>query len=186
MLLTAIIEEADLLVPNEVSLSDKVMQLNSINQDFFNVVKIPEFDGFISVKDQEDYQLSPYVRNKNIDLVFCGVVKYKELSQNTTNPLQNTFIFNDVTKKISLFPAPYQSGLRGTVRHHTMATANFTQAYIGVSPDAPEEYHWTYIPALAAFLAHTQDDGIKASNYENQYKAAWNVAAQNYAKEVTL
>lgn len=185
MLLTEIIAESDLLVPNEVSLSDKLIQLNSINQDFFNVVKIPEFDGFTSVKDQEEYQLGIYVRNKNIDLVFCGVVKYKELSSNTTNPLQNTFIFNDSTKKITLFPAPYQSGLRGIVRHHTMATANFTQAYIGVSPDAPEEYHWTYIPALASFLASTQDDAVKANNYENQYKSAWNVAAQNYAKEVT-
>ncbi|MNW68877.1 hypothetical protein D3C74_477610 [compost metagenome] len=61
-----------------------------------------------------------------------------------------------------------------------IATTTFTTANLINVPDAPEEYHWTYIPALAAYLANTQDDGVKAANYENQYKSAWNVAAQNY------
>lgn len=180
MLLTEIIDEADLLVPNEIGISDKVLQLNSINQDFFNIVKIPEMDGFVSIKDQEQYTLGIYVRKRNIDLVFCGVIKYHELTPNITNPLQNTYVFSDSTHEISLYPPPYKTGLRGFVRSHTIATANFTQAYIGVSPDAPEEYHWTYIPALASFLANAMDDSGKSATYENQYLAAWQQAATQY------
>nr|WP_256703276.1 hypothetical protein [Paenibacillus peoriae] len=68
------------------------------------------------------------------------------------------------------------------MRYSRIGTTTYTSSNLTIEPDAPLEYQWTYIPALAAYIAHSQDDAVKASNYENQYKAAWNVAAQNYQK----
>lgn len=183
--INVIIAEADLLVPNDVPVVNKVVALNSLNHDFFNVVKIPQMTYFVATKNEPKYILLSEIRLKNIKLVHVGVVKYHELNAETPNPLQNTFAFDDRFQTLALYPAPYQDGLTGSVRYDRIATTTFVSSNLNVSPDIPEEYQWTLIPALAAYIANTQDDGIKASNYENQYKSAWNVAAQNYAKEVT-
>lgn len=185
MQISSIINEADILVPNEVSTADKVIVLTALNQDFFNVVKIPRVYSFTPIKNQSSYPLPSEVRLKNIDLVMCGVVKYKELLPTVPNPMLNTFTFDDSNFQITFRPAPYQESLQALVRYSRIGTATFNTNNLNAIPDAPEEYHWTYVLGLASYLANTQDDGIKASNYENQYKAAWNVAAQNYAKEVT-
>ena len=185
MINSEIINEADLLVPNEVPLADKIIVLNSLNHDFFNVVKIPRTTSFVPVKDNDMYTLSSEVRLKNIDLVMCGVVKYKELLPTAPNPMQNTFTYDDSTYKLTLRPAPYQNGLQSLVRYSRIATTTFSAVNLNVSPDMPEEYHYSLVLGLASYLAQTQDDAVKASNYENQYKVMWNVAAQNYAKEVT-
>ena len=180
-----IIAEADVLVPNDVPVADKVVALNGFNQDFFNVVKIPKIVTFSPVKDQRGYQINNSVTAKNIDFVMAGVVKYHELNSETPHPMQNTYYYINETNTLNLLPSPYQDGLEGFIRYKQIATTTFTIGNLEKSPDAPLEYHWTFIVALASFLANTQDDAIKASNYENQYKAAWNVAAQNYTKEVT-
>lgn len=185
MIIQTIINEADILVPNEVSLADKISALNGFHQDFFNVVKIPEVTIFNSVVNQSSYALGLGVWQKNVHLVQCGVVKYKELNENTTNPLQNTYFFDDSTHTVHLLPAPYQTGLTGFVRYYRRTSNSFGTSNLGAIPDFPEEYHWTLVVALASYIANTQDDAVKASNYENQYKSAWNVAAQEYAKEVT-
>lgn len=183
--LNDIIGEAGVLVPNDVNIIDQVVFLNSLNQDFFNVVKIPKIVTFEPIMDKESYQINNQVRQKNIDLVMCGVVKYSELNPDVPNPLQNTYSFDDETYVLSLYPSPYQNGLRGTIRYSRLSTTTFTSSNLTSTPDAPEEYHYSFVLGLASFLANTQDDMIKASNYENQYKSMWNVAAQNYAKEVT-
>lgn len=185
MQLSSIINEADILVPNEVETTDKVIVLTALNQDFFNVVKIPRTTPFTPVKDQVTYSLPSEVRLKNIDLVMCGVVKYKELVPSVANPMQNTFTYDDSTYQLTLRPAPYGTGLQGLVRYNRIATTTFSAGNLNSVPDSPEEYHYSLVLGLASYLAQTQDDAVKASNYENQYKAMWNVAAQNYAKEVT-
>ncbi|MBA9088643.1 hypothetical protein FHR92_005161 [Fontibacillus solani] len=177
-----IIGEADLLVPNEVPAVDKLLWINAINNDFFNVVKIPKFARFLCVASQQDYILPNDVRAKNIDLLMIGLFRYQSLESETVTPTQNAYSFDDVTHKLSVYPPPYSSDLQGTLRYMSIATTTFTSSNLLLPPDSPEEYHWTYIPALAAYLANTQDDGVKASNYENQYKSAWNVAAQNYQR----
>lgn len=177
-----IITEADILVPNDVQTADKVVALNGFNQDFFNVVKIPRVISFAPVIDQSDYILSAEVRLKNIDLVSVGVIRYRELLPSTANPLQNTLTFDDSSHVLTLRPAPYASDLQGLIRYARIATTTFTADNLSSAPDAPEEYHWSFIPALASYLANTQDDAIKAANYEVQYKAAWNVAAQAYSE----
>ena len=180
-----IMNEADIIVPNEVNIADKVIVLTALNQDFFNVVKIPRTAPFTPVKDQSTYALPSEVRLKNINLVMCGVIKYRELLPSATNPMQNTFTYDDSTNVIMLRPAPYGTGLQGLVRYNRIATTTFSTSNLNAVPDSPEEYHYSLVLGLASYLAQTQDDAAKASNYENQYKAMWNVAAQNYAKEVT-
>ncbi|MFB5761027.1 phage adaptor protein [Paenibacillus medicaginis] len=179
MNISEIIAEADLLVPNDAPQADKVVWLNAINQDFFNVVKIPKIARFACVVAQSDYALPADVRSKNIDLVLIGMSSYKNLNRDDITPAQNAYSFADDTKTLSLYPAPY-TNLQGFLRYRRIATTNFTAGNLGAVPDAPDEYHWTYIPALAAFIANSQDDSVKAGNYEAQYKGAWNVASQNY------
>lgn len=178
--LQQIIDEASTLVPNEVLVADQVIWLNAINQDFFNVVKIPKVAYFTTVKGQTDYVLPNNVQERNIDLVTVGVLTYQSLYENDVKPLQNQFGFDDDTHTLSLNPAPYQSGLRGLVRYRRIATTTFTSSNLNAVPDIPEEWQWTMIPALASYLANTQDDSVKASNYEQQYRNAWNSAALNY------
>lgn len=174
-----IISEANMLVPNDVPVADKVIWLNALNQDFFNVVKIPKIAKFDCKAGQEEYVLLADVRQKNIDLVMIGMFPYKSLDRDDVTPAQNAYAFDDTSKTLSLFPAPY-GNLKGFLRYQRIATTPFTASTLTAVPDAPEEYHWTFIPALSSMLANSQDDMTKAANYENQYKAAWNVAAQNY------
>ena len=179
--LQSIINEADLLVPNEVPLADKIVILNALNQDFFNVVKIPRVLPLTPVKDQATYTISTEVRLKNIDLVMVGIIKYKELLPGTTSPIQNTYTFDDSTHILTLRPAPYATGLQGVLRYSRIATTTFVSGNLNAVPDAPEEYHFTYYVGLAAYLANAMDDPGKAANYEAEYKSVWQQAAQQYA-----
>lgn len=178
-----IITEADILVPNVLSTADKVSQLNAINNDFFTVVKIPKLARFVGIQGQIDYVLPNDVRAKNVDLVKCGLLQYRDLQTDGVLPVHNNYSFDDSSHILTLSPAPYQNGLQGICRYHWIATTTFTNSSLNAYPDAPAEYHWTYVPALAAWMANTQDDGVKAAILADQYKAAWNVAAQNYRKE---
>ncbi|KQY87080.1 hypothetical protein ASD24_26760 [Paenibacillus sp. Root52] len=174
-----IISEANMLVPNDVPVADKVIWLNALNQDFFNVVKIPKITKFECSSGREDYTLPADVRQKNIDLVMIGMFPYMSLDRDEVTPAQNAYAFDDTTKTLSLFPAPY-SNLKGFLRYRRIATTTFLSSTLTAVPDAPEEYHWTFIPALASMLANSQDDTAKAAHYTNEYRAAWNTAAQNY------
>lgn len=178
--LQQIITEADILAPNGVGTADKVLQLNAINGDFFNVVKIPATHRFAGDVAQTDYTLPAAVREKNIDLVQIGLLTYRNLQREAVAPTDITFSFDDASHTLTLSPAPYQSGLQGIVRYHRIATTTFTSDNLAASPDAPEEYHWSFVLGLAAKLAAAEDDAAKAANYEAEKLAAWNTAAQNY------
>lgn len=180
--LQQIIDEADILVPNTVDLPDKINRLNEINADFFNVVKIPKIGRFVGTVGQADYTLPADVREKNIDLVECGLLQYRNLMSERVSPTDNNWSYDDSSKVLTISPAPYQNGLPGIVRYHRLATTTFLVSNLDAVPDAPEEYHGTYVPALCSFLALTQEDASKAAIYEAQYKSAWNVASQNYQK----
>lgn len=177
-----IITEADILVPNAYSISEKVPWLNAINQDFFSVVKIPLIANFNTIANTKDYKLSTGVRAKNIDKVIVGMNKYRSLLEEDVQPTQNYWIFNDSTNEITINPAPYMNG-SGIVRYHQISTSTFLSTNLTVNPDAPPEYHWTYVPALCAKLALAQDDSTKAANYEGQQMSAWNTAAKEFANK---
>ncbi|MNC48196.1 hypothetical protein D3C75_972960 [compost metagenome] len=136
---------------------------------------------FSAVAGQGDYSLGADVRQKNIDLVMVGMFRYRDLQLADVTPFQNAYSFDDGTHILTLWPAPY-AALEGFVRYRLIGTITFTSSNLAAEPEAPEEYHWSYVLALAAYLANTQDDAINAANYEAQYKAAWNVASQNYAQ----
>lgn len=145
------------------------------------MVKIPRVAPFTPVKDQATYSLPSEVRLKNIDLVMCGVVKYKELTPNVSNPIQNTFTYDDSTYVLTLRPAPYGTGLQALVRYNRIATTNFTSTVLDAVPDAPEEYHFTYCIGLASYIAYAMDDMNKGALYEAQYLKVWNTAGEQYA-----
>lgn len=183
--LQQIMSEADVLVPNAYTSADKVSWLNSINQDFFNVVKIPLIFRFSTVSNQSDYQLPTDARAKNIDLVQTKYTMYLSLvDEIVVSPTQSYWTFDDATKKITLTPAPPLDGWPGVVRYHRIATTNFVSNNLGAQPDAPPEYHWIYTIGLCARIAKAQDDLAKATNYESDYRNALNTAAANYAKDV--
>lgn len=176
----AIIAEADILVPNDVPLANKINQLQFIDQDFFNVVKIPKMHRFTSVAGQTEYTLPADVRSKNIDRVQVDSFRYQSLERDAIYPTQNGYSYDDATRVLSIYPAPY-AALPTLVRYHKSSSTTYTASTVGTDePSAPVEYHWSYVVALCAYLAKTQDDGVKAANYESEYKASWNLAAQNY------
>jgi hypothetical protein len=177
--LQQIITEADILIPNLLTGPEKVAQLNSINNDFFNVVKIPKLASFTGIKGQAVYVLPTDIRAKNIDYVKLGLLTYLDLQSDNVNPTQNVFSFDDASSTLTLSPAAY-GAVQGVVRYHRIAVTIFTSASLSAVPDAPAEYHWSYVPALAAWIALTQDELTKAATFEAQYKSAWNAASQNY------
>lgn len=183
MKISEIIAEADILVPNNVPTANKVVHLNSVVTDFFNVVNIPKIFKFTTVAGQSDYALPNSVRSKKIDKVQVESFRYYSVERDDIQPTQTGFIFDDDTSTLSLNPAPYDA-LPAFVRYHKIATATLSISSLEATPEIPQEYHWTLVPSLAAYLAKTQDDGLKAANYESEYKAAWNVAAQNYVQAV--
>lgn len=179
MNLQDIINEADLMVPNGFSSANKVSWLNDINQDFFNVVKIPKIAQFATEKNKHEYTLPNDVRAKNIDLVHVGITPYRSLMEGEPRTLDNVWVFDDQTFKLTLVPVPYEDGF-GIVRYHRIATTTFTSSNLNQTPDAPMEYHYLYVPALCAYIAKAQDDSEKAQMYENDYRTGLNSAALNY------
>lgn len=177
--LQAIINEADVMVPNTYNVPDKISWLNAVNQEFFNVVKIPLVNVQASTTGPE-YTLPTGVRAKNIDLVQVGLTQYRSLLDDNVRPGENVWNFDDTTLKITLTPAPYQTGLSIRVRYHRTATTTFTSSVLTTEPDAPIEYHWLYVVGLCSRIAKSMDDLAKANNYENDYRAGLNVAAANY------
>lgn len=184
MNLQQIIDEADVIVPNAYSSADKVAWLNAINQDFFTVVKIPRIIQIETKKGEPDYVLPHDVRAKNIDLVFVGIFTYTSILEGEPGSIDNVWSFDDETKTLSLVPVPYEDSI-GIVRYHRIASSNFTSDDLTASPDAPEEYHWIYVPALCAQICKAMDDVEKAAMYENDYRAALNTVAQNYVSQLS-
>lgn len=186
-----IIIEADALVPNGYvgagAISwlspEKIAWLNALNQEFFDVVKIPDTKTFTSVSGTTAYTLTGTIKEKNIDKVMVGTLKYRSLNYEDVQPAQNWFTFNESTNLLTLSTAPSRSSLPGLVRAYQSSTTNFTTAnVVTASPDAPAEYHWIYVLGMAEYIAKANIEDAKALNYGTQYQNALAVAAQNYQK----
>jgi hypothetical protein len=177
--LQQIIDEALSMIQNEYGTATQVSWLNNINQDFFNVVKIPQSVFFTSVSGQKTYTLSgTELREKNMDKVILGRLKYDSLNYQDVQPGHNWFTFNDSSKVLTLSSAPSSSSVQGLVRYHRSATTNLTST--AQTPDAPPEYHYIYVLGLCQYIAEAQNDMEQSSNYGQQYRQALNIAAQNY------
>lgn len=177
-----IISEADVRVSNAISTEKKVDWLNVINTEFFDIVKIPQAESFVTVANSSKYVLADTIRAKNIDRVFVGTTVYPSFLHEAVSPGQNFHIFKDVSGEMELYPAPSKAELAGIVRYHRMPSTSFVSTTLTAVPDAPTEYHWIYILGLAEMIAKAMDDVSKANNYGNDYRAALSVAQANYSK----
>lgn len=182
MQIQEIINEADILVPNGVDQAQKLVWLNAINQDFFNVVKIPRTKFIPAVTGTAVYTVTPDIQDKNVFQVRWNAFFYSRLNYDQQNVNMSFFNIDDFAQTLTLSPAPFTTG-NIMIGYYYFPTTTYVSGNLTAAPDAPKEYHWTYIPALAAYLAKTEDDAIKASNFEAEYKSAWNVASQNYQQQ---
>lgn len=171
-----IIDEADVLVPNGYNEADKIAWLNAINQEFFDVVKIPKYASFtpsLSVTLPSD------IRAKNIDYLRVGNKVYRNFLTEDIKPREMYFIFDDETNTLTLSSL---SNGTGQIRYFRMPTTTFTTGNLSASPDAPNEYHWIYVVGLCERIAKANGDTVRANNFGSDYQNALRVAAQNYAK----
>ena len=51
---------------------------------------------------------------------------------------------------------------------------------LSATPDAPSEFHWTYILALCERIAKAMNDVPLANNYANDYRGQLSVAQESY------
>lgn len=181
--LQEIITEADTLVPNAYVTVDKIPWLNALNQEFFDVVKIPVTATFAALSGNKTYTLTGTIKEKNIDKVMIGHLKYRSLNYEDVQPGQNYFTFDEASRVLMLSAAPSNSGVSGIVRHRKTPVTTFATAGVFTqTPDAPDEYHWIYVLGLAEYVAKAQAEDEKAANYGGQYRNALQVAAQNYQR----
>lgn len=180
--MTAIIGQADKMVPNEFVNADKAAWLNEVNNKFFEIVKIPISFSFSTLVGISEYTLSTSIRGRNITRVQVGTSLHPSFLYEDVPPGHNHHIFNDSTGKIKIFPTPNKAGLTGLVRSYQIATTTYTDVNLSASPDAPGEYHFVYVFGLAQKIAEAMEDIGKANNYGKSFMDNLLVAQQNYAK----
>lgn len=181
LILSAIIAEADIRVPNSISTPTKIDYLNEVNQEFFSVVKIPMAFLFSGIAGTADYIASANVRGKNIDLVMVGTSQYMSLQYDDVVPGRSFWVFNDSTATLTLTPAPI-AAVQGVARYYQMPTTTFVSTTLTVSPDAPPEYHHLYVLGLAAKIAKAIPDVTLGNNYQQEYETQLQIAMQNYRR----
>lgn len=181
MLISEIIKEADARMPNSFSDAQKVTWLNEVNNDFFEVVKIPKVAYFDTRTAMNVYAIPGKIRSKTIDRVMVGSSVYESAQFGGMIPGRQTWSFDDDTGKLTLQPAPIDQE-KGVIRYHKIADTTFVTTNTAVKPDAPEEYHWIYILGLCERIAKSMDDVVKANNYSADYRANLLIAQQNYQR----
>lgn len=181
MLGSEIIADADVRVPNPFGVDQKIAWLNEINNEFFEIVKIPATASFVTVSGQDSYPLSGNIRTRNIFDVVVGTERFRSLLfDNIIRPGMNYYDFNEQTGTLTLMPAPSRDGLVGRVRYYKVPGVSFTSSnYISTEPDSPKEFHWIYVLGLCERIAKAQQDVRLAQNFEQDYHAALIIAQQN-------
>lgn len=178
--LQQIMDQADALMENPFTTTKKVDWLNQINQEFFEIVKVPLATTLALIAAQTDYVMTSAVRARNIRSVMNGFTSYMSVQYGDgATAGRNTWSYNDTTNTLSLSPAPAASG-SGVIRYFARAATNFVPATLTATPDAPEEYHWLYVSGLAEKIAKASDDVAKANNFSTEYQSGLMIAQQNY------
>lgn len=176
--LTQIISEADLLVPNTLDTAQKVLLLNELNNEFFEVVPIPAIHNFVTVAGQNVYALNPQIRSNKVGSVIVGNTIYESMQYENVRPGHNFWVIE--SNNLTLSPSVTVSGQPGVVKYTKIATSTFTTGGLTVNPDAPGEYHWIYVLGLCELLAKAMNDVTLANNYGSDYRAQLSLAQQNY------
>ena len=181
--LQQIIDQADKLVPNSESTVNKAVWLNEINQKFFEIVKIPKTSSFSTTANIATISgLSTAIRSRNIDKVYVSKSLHPSFLHEDVPPGHNYHVWDDDTSILTLTPTPTITGLAGIVRWHRVATSTYTDLTLALSPDAPADYHYIYIPGLAYKIAETLEDITKKNNYEKSFMNNLLTAQQDFAK----
>lgn len=175
-----VIDAADNLVTNVIPVDEKVKQLNNIDRDFYANVKVPTTYYFGFEKNIGLYELAgAKMKSKDIEIVQIGPYNYKQDKNTSSFRTSNLFNYNDENKELNLIPPPPFRG-EGRIMYYMNSFADYSTSDMDHVLEIPEEFHQTFIPALASWIALVEDDITKATVYETQYRSAWNAASQNY------
>lgn len=174
-----IIEEADARVPNAFNEHQKVDWINEVNVQFFDLVRIPQFQSFIGLKDVKDYTLNSGVRSKLIDRVMIGSLVYESAQYGNVPYGRSYWTYDDTTNKLTVNPAPIETN-EGIVKHYRVSSKTFLASNLSDSPDAPSEYHWLYILGLCERIAKAMEDISLANNYANEFATQLQVARESF------
>lgn len=180
--LESIINDAGGLVDNVQSTARKIAWLNAINQEFFDVVKIPKLQLFTPLVGVSIYSLPALIRSKNIDYVRVGTAEYDSFQYGQAGGGRNYWVLDDDTNTLTLSPAPYDAAVEGVIRYFKISTVLFSESNLGVTPEAPDEYHRLYVLGLAERIAKADDDILKGNNYGAEYRNGLLIAQQNFQK----
>ena len=180
MTLQGIIDEADVRVPNAISAAQKIDWLNEVNNEFFDIVKIPKTSTVILSGATTMYSIPDDVREKNIKKVVVGSNYYRSMVYEEITAAMNYYLIWETSHQIELNPKP-PAGTAIIVYDRISATS-FISTNLSAIPDAPEEYHWIYILGLCVRVAKAMNDVILANNYDNDYKGNLSIAQQNYLR----
>lgn len=175
-----IITEVDTLVPNPFDAPKKVVWLNELNREFFEIVKIPKIHKFTTNTSTSTYILPSEIKSQNIDRVLVHYTIYKSMQYENANPGHNHWIVDDNTSELVLNPKPSVAGEIGMVKYTATSKTTFLSSNLNVNPDAPEAYHWAYVLGLAERVAKAMNDVTLANNYGADYRGYLMIAQQNF------
>jgi hypothetical protein len=173
-----IISEVDALVPNLFDNAKKVTWLNELNKEFFEIVKIPAIHLFSTISGVSTYELPNEVTSQKIEEIQVDQVLYKSLQYDDVSPGHNFWIAED--GDLELHPPPSLTGQKGILKYSLGSRSIFTTGNLNIYPDAPKEYHWTYVLGLCERVAKGMNDVSLANNYGNDYRANLLLAQQNF------
>jgi hypothetical protein len=180
MYLKTIIQEADVRVPNAFSNEQKTDWLNEVNNEFFDIVKIPKTNIINLTGATSIYNCADDVREKNVRKVVVGSTFYRSMIYENITDAFNNYTINETSHQIFFSPNPPAG--TAIIVYDRISTLNFVSDNLMVSPEAPLEYHWIYVIGLCVRIAKAMSDVALANNYDNDYKGNLAIAQQNYLR----
>jgi hypothetical protein len=175
-----IIAEADVRVPNAFSSEQKVDWLNEVNNEFFDVVKIPKVATVATDGNVTTFTVPNDVREKGVRKVVVGSNFYRSIIYENITAAFNYYTIKEDSNQIVFTPKP-PSGT-AVIVYDQIAVSPFLSANLTVQPESPSEYHWVYILGLSVRIAKAMNDVTLANNYENDFKSNLAIAQQNFAR----
>lgn len=178
--LQQIMNEADIRIPNAFSSAQKTDWLNEINNEFFDIVKIPKSTSVTTDGAASQFTVPADMREKNVRKVVFGSNYYRSMLYEDITGSFNYYTIDELNSKINYTPAPPAG--TSVIVYDAMPVTTFVSTNLSVNPDAPAEYHWLYVLGLCARVAKAMNDVALANNYETDFKGNLAVAQQNYIR----
>lgn len=182
MNLQEIIDEADIRVPNAFSPTQKVDWLNEVNNEFFDIVKIPKsFNYTVPATPPATVTVPTDMREKNIRKIVNGGTYYRSMIYENITTSFNYYTLDETANALTLEPMA-KANSKLIVIYDKIPASPFVSGTLTAEPEAPKEYHWLYILGLAVRIAKAMNDSALANNYENDFKNNLAVAQQNFIR----